>query len=61
MLAAEESEQAAPSDVAHDAQEAEKTDNEGDAVHHPELPHILGDGLWQVQVLAQYACTPVNS
>lgn len=46
------SEQAAPSDVAHDAQEAEQADDEGDAVDRPELPHVLGDGLRQLQVLA---------
>ena len=41
------SQKAAPSDVGHDAPKAEQADDEGDAVDLPELPHIIGDGLWK--------------
>ena len=51
------SQQAAPSDVSHDGQEAKQADDEGNAIHCPELPHIGCDGLWQLQILAQDACT----
>ncbi len=51
------SEQAAPANVAHNGQEAEEADEEGDAVDRPELAHIVCDGAWQNQVLAQDACT----
>lgn len=49
--------QAAPSDVSHNGQEAKQADDEGDAIHRPELPHVGCDGLWQLQILAQDACT----
>ena len=51
------SQQAAPSDIAHDGQEAEQTDDKGNAIHRPELPHVGCDGLWQLQILAKDACT----
>lgn len=51
------SQQAAPSDVTHNSQEAEEADDEGNAIHRPELPHVGCDGLWQLQILAQDACT----
>lgn len=50
------SQEAAPSDVSHDAPKAEQADDKSDAVDLPELPHVVGDGIWKNQVLPENAC-----
>ena len=55
------SQEAAPSDVAHYAQEAEQADDEGDAVDLPKLPHVIGDGIRENQVLPENACAHMQT
>lgn len=54
------SHEALVTDIGQDGVEEEDADEQSGSVDDKEAAHFLGDGLWQLQILAQNTCPAAN-